>query len=74
MTKVRPGRGTGKENMLTKNERLGWSRVRRDEPGGFSELRERLSPEQNIVEMVEKQSSENAGSMVMGKMEDWIAE
>ena len=51
VTKVREWHRTDKENVLTKNER-GWgSRLGRYVPGSAQELRERLSQEQDIVEV-----------------------
>jgi len=51
VTKVRAWHRTDEENMLTENERDWWSRLGRYVPGNAQELRERLSQEQDIVEV-----------------------
>ena len=51
VTKVRAWCRTDKENVLTENERDWGSRLGRYVPGSAQELRERLSQEQDIVEV-----------------------
>ena len=49
LTKIHPRGRTGKQNSLTKNERLGWNRMQWDKPGSMWEICERLSHKQDII-------------------------
>ena len=48
LTKICPRGRTG-QNLLTKNERLGWNEMQWDKPGSMWEICERLSHKQDII-------------------------
>ena len=49
LTKICPRGGTGKQNSLTKNKRLGWNGMQWDKPGSMWEICERLSHKEDII-------------------------
>ena len=46
---VKCNSGTGKQNLLTKNEGLGWNRMQWDKLGSMQEICERLSHKEDII-------------------------
>ena len=49
LTKICPRGRTGKQNLLTKNERLGWNGMQWDKPGSMRKICERLSHKEDII-------------------------